>query len=64
MIIVGVLLIVLAAVLPDFATGLHPGLLHLVAIGGVIGWILVVVGIVLFILGLLGHPVGGRRWYY
>jgi hypothetical protein len=65
MIIAGILLIILAAVFPDFGLNAPPGVYHLVAIGGVIGWILVVVGIVLALLGFVFHrPVGGRRWYY
>jgi hypothetical protein len=65
MIIAGVLLIILAAVFPDFALDVPPGVLHLVAIGGLIGWILVIIGVILFILGFVFHrPVGGRRWYY
>jgi Family of unknown function (DUF6131) len=29
-----------------------------------IGVILVVIGLILLLLGGIGHPVGGRRWYY
>ncbi len=29
-----------------------------------IGIILLVIGGVLFLLGSIGRPVGGRRWYY
>lgn len=30
-----------------------------------IGWVLIVVGIVLLILGVLtGGPIGPRRWYF
>jgi hypothetical protein len=65
MIIGGVILIILAAVFPDFDLGAPPGVLHLVAIGGVIGWLLVVIGVILLILGAVFHrPVGGRRWYF
>ena len=28
-----------------------------------IGWILVAVGLILLLLGVVGHPVGGRYWY-
>lgn len=28
-----------------------------------IGWILVVVGLILLLLGAVGHGVGGRYWY-
>jgi hypothetical protein len=38
----------------------------------VIGWLLLVLGIILAVLSFLGHPIGpgigreraGRRWYY
>jgi hypothetical protein len=29
-----------------------------------IGVILLIVGLVLLLLGGVGHPIGGRRWYY
>ena len=29
-----------------------------------IGIILLVIGIILWLLGSVGRPVGGRRWYY
>jgi hypothetical protein len=29
-----------------------------------VGWILLIIGVILFVLGRLGHPVGGRRHYY
>jgi hypothetical protein len=29
-----------------------------------IGIILLVIGGILFLLGSMGRPVGGRRWYY
>lgn len=64
MIIAGVLLIILAAVFPDFGLDAPPGVYHLVAIGGTIGWVLAIVGVILFILGLVGHPVGGRRYWW
>jgi hypothetical protein len=65
MIVVGVILIILSLVLPDFALNAPPGVLHLVAIGGVIGWIMVVIGVILLLLGgVFNRPVGGRRWYY
>lgn len=28
-----------------------------------IGWILLIVGLVLLLLSFAGHEVGGRRWY-
>lgn len=30
----------------------------------VLGWILVVVGLILLVLSLAGRPVGGRRYWY
>jgi hypothetical protein len=30
----------------------------------VIGWILLIVGLVLMLLSVAGRPVGPRRWYY
>jgi hypothetical protein len=29
-----------------------------------VGGILLVVGLVLLLLGSVGHGIGGRRWYY
>jgi len=29
-----------------------------------VGWVLLIIGVVLLILGSIGHAVGGRRWYY
>jgi uncharacterized protein involved in response to NO len=51
MIILGVILIVLGALLDI-------GILY------TLGAILAVVGIVLWILGAVGRPVAGRRYYY
>lgn len=28
------------------------------------GWVVLIIGVILLILGSAGHPVGGRRWYY
>ncbi|MER7462999.1 DUF6131 family protein [Streptomyces sp. NPDC097981] len=51
MIILGVILLVIG-----FVTGL--------SILWTIGLILVVVGLVLWLLGAVGHAVGGRKHYY
>jgi uncharacterized protein involved in response to NO len=51
MIILGVILLILGAVLDI-------GILY------VLGAILAVVGVVLWILGAVGRPVAGRRYYY
>jgi hypothetical protein len=50
MIVLGVILLLI---------GWLTGLSILYTVGG----ILLVVGLVLFLLGSVGHPVGGRRWY-
>jgi len=51
MIVLGIILLVLGYVLPV------PLLITL-------GWILVVIGVVFFILGRVGRPVGGRRVWF
>lgn len=51
MIILGIVLLVLGYVLP------LPLLYTL-------GWLLIVIGIVLFILGGVGRPVAGRRYWF
>lgn len=28
-----------------------------------IGWIILILGIVLLLLGVAGHPIGNRTWY-
>jgi hypothetical protein len=51
MIVLGIILLVLGYLLP-------------IPILATIGWILLVVGALLFILGAVGHPVGGRQYWY
>jgi len=51
MIVLGIILLVLGYVLP----------MPLLA---TIGWILVVIGAVLWILGAVGRPVGGRKVWF
>jgi len=51
MIILGIILLVIGYVLP-------------LAILTYIGWILVVIGAVLWILGAVGRPVAGRRVWF
>ena len=51
MIVLGVVLLVIG-----FVTG--------IPIAWTIGMILLVVGLVLWLLGAMGHPVGGRKHYY
>jgi hypothetical protein len=51
MIVLGIILLVLGYVLP-------------MQILATIGWLLVVIGVVLFILGAVGRPVGGRKVWF
>lgn len=51
MIILGIILLVVGYVLP------MPLLIT-------IGWILVVIGAILWILGAVGRPVAGRRYWF
>lgn len=51
MIILGLILLVIGELI-------GPGILV------TIGSILLIVGLILLLLGYVGHPVGGRRWYY
>jgi hypothetical protein len=51
MIVLGIILVVIGALL-------NIGFLY--ALGG----ILVVIGVILWILGAVGRPVAGRRYYY
>lgn len=52
MIVLGIILIIIGAVVPNLAI--------LYTIGGV----LVVIGVILFILGAAGRPVGGRKVWF
>lgn len=52
MIMFGIFLLIVAALVPDLAV-----------LWG-IGMLCVAIGVVLFVLGTLGHAVGGRRHYY
>lgn len=51
MIIIGAVLLILG-----FLTG--------IAILWTLGIIVLVIGLILLLVGSVGHPVGGRRWYY
>ncbi|HEY0573140.1 MAG TPA: DUF6131 family protein [Pseudonocardia sp.] len=51
MIVLGVILLII---------GWLTGISILYTVGG----ILLVVGLILLLLGSVGRPVGGRRWYY
>lgn len=62
MIVLGVILALLGYwLLPEFAPDFPYNLDHLM---GVIGVILLLVGLVFWILGAAGRPVGGRRYWY
>jgi membrane-bound ClpP family serine protease len=52
LIILGIILLIVAALVPSLG-----------ALWGV-GIIVLVIGVILEVLGLLGHAVGGRRHYY
>jgi Family of unknown function (DUF6131) len=61
MIVTGVILLLLGYLLPLVIA--VPAVLVTVAIW--LGWILVIVGVVLWLLGSVGRrPVGGRRHYW
>lgn len=60
MIILGIVLLVLAAVLPDFAAVPY-NIIHLC---DVLGWVFLVVGLILLVLSLIGRPVGGRQFWF
>jgi hypothetical protein len=42
----------------------HRRILLGIGIIATIGWILAVLGLLFLVLGYVGHPVGGRRWWY
>ncbi|WP_292990577.1 DUF6131 family protein [Mycobacterium sp.] len=52
MIVLGIILIVVGAVVPT---------LHILY---TIGGVLVLIGVILFILGAVGRPVGGRKVWF
>lgn len=60
MIVAGVILLLLAYLLPDLVPVPY-GVVH---VCDVLGWICLVVGLILLVLSLVGHPVGGRRYWY
>ena len=56
MIVLGIILLLISYLAPLPA--------QIDQIVNIIGWILLIVGIVLVILGAVGRPVGGRRYWY
>ncbi len=52
MVVFGIFLLIIAVLVPKFAV-----------LWG-IGIIAIVVGVILFVAGALGHAIGGRRHYY
>ena len=52
MIVIGICLLIIAAIIPKLA------------VLWAIGIIVLVVGVILAILGRTGHAIGGRRHYY
>jgi Family of unknown function (DUF6131) len=62
MLLVGIVLIILGYwFLPEFVPQFPPQLDHL-CYG--VGVLLAIIGCLLFLLGLFGHSVGGRRYWY
>lgn len=60
MIVIGIVLLLLAYLLPDIVAVPY-GVVHALS---VLGWLAIVVGIILLLLSIFGHPVGGRRYWY
>jgi hypothetical protein len=60
MIIVGIILLLVAYLLPDLVPVPY-GVVHVLT---VLGWIGVVAGVVLLLLSVAGRPVGGRRYWW
>jgi hypothetical protein len=60
MIVLGIILLLVAWLLPD-VVAVPPGIVHVLT---VLGWIGVVVGLILLLLSASGRSVGGRRYWY
>ncbi len=52
MIVFGIILLIIAALIPKLAAL------------WTVGIIVLVIGLILLLLGSIGRPVGGRRYYY
>lgn len=61
MIVIGIILLLLAYLLPD-VVAVPPGIEHVLS---VLGWVAIVVGLILLVFGhLRGGPVVGTRRYW
>lgn len=60
MIVLGIILLLIAFLLPD-VVAVPPGIIHVLT---VLGWIGIVVGVILLLLSFTGRTVGGRRYWY
>lgn len=60
MIVLGIILLLIAYLLPD-VVAVPPGIIHVLT---VLGWIGIVVGVILLLLSFTGRTVGGRRYWY
>lgn len=62
MIAAGIILLLIAYLLPDVLPNVPPGILHICS---VLGWVALIIGIILLLLGLVLHrPIAGRRYWY
>jgi hypothetical protein len=62
MIVAGIILLLIAYLLPDVLPDVPPGILHVCS---VLGTLALVVGVILWLVGYFGHrEVGGRRHWY
>lgn len=60
MIVLGIILLLIAYLLPDLVPVPY-GVIHVL---DVLGWIAIVVGVILLLLSFTGRTVGGRRYWY
>lgn len=56
MIILGIVLLLVAYLLPDLVPDVPGGILHVCS---VLGTVAIIIGIILLFLGLVGRPLGG-----
>lgn len=61
MIVIGIILLLVAYLLPD-VVAVPPGIIHVLS---VLGWIGIVVGLILLLFGrFTGRPIGGRQYWW